>query len=329
MILILSKSNEEFSTNAIIEYLNIYKANYFRFNGDDFINGKVEVNFFINNNSEWDFNIYDIESKKEFSKKNVNVIWFRRHFTFEVYDDNEIGNRYLMRELRRVYSLFEIILTDCIWVNRDTDIDNKFLQLQIAQKVGLLIPFSTITNNNKYINEFLNDKKSYITKSATEVIQIEYEKYKKNISTHRIKLDNIKEPFFFPSYVQEEIIKEYEIRVFYFFSKLYAIAIFSQKNKKTQLDFRNYDFDKPNRRCKYILSKEIERKIISLMNKLNMNSGSIDLIKGIDNKYYFLEVNPVGQFGFVSKFGNYNLEKIISHKLIRIDEKQKSKTINV
>ena len=51
------------------------------------------------------------------------------------------------------------------------------------------------------------------------------------------------------------------------------------------------------------------------MHDLKLKNGSIDIIKGIDNEYYFLEVNPVGQFGMVSKPCNYNIENFISKKL--------------
>ena len=43
---------------------------------------------------------------------------------------------------------------------------------------------------------------------------------------------------FYPSLIQEEIEKVYEVRVFYLKGKCYAMAIFSQKNEKTQLDYR-------------------------------------------------------------------------------------------
>ena len=48
------------------------------------------------------------------------------------------------------------------------------------------------------------------------------------------------------------------------------------------------------------------------MKLLNLNSGSLDLIRAADGKYVFLEINPVGQFGMVSYPCNYNIEKEIA-----------------
>ena len=52
------------------------------------------------------------------------------------------------------------------------------------------------------------------------------------------------------------------------------------------------------------------------MDNLDLNSGSIDIILTPDNKYVFLEVNPVGQFEQVSFPCNYGLFKEVAEYLI-------------
>jgi glutathione synthase/RimK-type ligase-like ATP-grasp enzyme len=120
---------------------------------------------------------------------------------------------------------------------------------------------------------------------------------------------------FIPSLIQEKIEKKYEIRIFYIDGETYTIAIFSSTNKRTSIDFRKYDFNKPNRMVPYILPEDIYDKIKLLMKKLNLSTGSIDMIKNEDN-YYFLEINPIGQLGMVSYCGNFYLEKKIAKFLI-------------
>lgn len=56
-----------------------------------------------------------------------------------------------------------------------------------------------------------------------------------------------------------------------------------------------------------------------LMTKLNLNTGSIDILKSSnDGKYYFLEVNPSAQFGMTAFPCNYPLHKIVAHSLINL-----------
>ncbi len=56
------------------------------------------------------------------------------------------------------------------------------------------------------------------------------------------------------------------------------------------------------------------------MDKIGLNCGSIDMIRGTDGKYYFLEVNPNGQFGMVSSPCNLGLYKLVAETLIAKDE---------
>ena len=97
------------------------------------------------------------------------------------------------------------------------------------------------------------------------------------------------------------------------------MVIFSQNTEGTKTDFRNYNLSKPNRKMRYALPKEIENKIGKLMDSLNLNCGSIDIIYTTKKEYVFLEVNPVGQFGMVSTPCNYALEKQIAKTLIYHD----------
>ena len=115
---------------------------------------------------------------------------------------------------------------------------------------------------------------------------------------------------------QEYIEKLYEIRAFYLDGNFYCSAIMSQNDSRTKVDFRNYNIEKPNRTPSYKLPIDLEEKISQLMACLNLNSGSIDLLVDVSGNYIFLEVNPIGQFGQVSKPCNYFLEMEVAKHLM-------------
>jgi D-alanine-D-alanine ligase-like ATP-grasp enzyme len=94
------------------------------------------------------------------------------------------------------------------------------------------------------------------------------------------------------------------------------MAIFSQMDDKTNTDFRKYNIKKPNRNIPFQLPKSIEKKLWQFMQELELNTGSIDIVVDKSNNYYFLEVNPIGQFGMVSFPCNYLLEKKVAEHLI-------------
>jgi glutathione synthase/RimK-type ligase-like ATP-grasp enzyme len=90
------------------------------------------------------------------------------------------------------------------------------------------------------------------------------------------------------------------------------MAIFSQKDAKTSVDFRNYNKESPNRVVPFQIDKGYSKKLSLLARQLNLFSGSFDILVDACNNYYFLEVNPVGQFGMVSYPCNYFIEKNIA-----------------
>jgi glutathione synthase/RimK-type ligase-like ATP-grasp enzyme len=120
---------------------------------------------------------------------------------------------------------------------------------------------------------------------------------------------------FAESLFQALIPKKYEIRSFFFQDKFYSMAIFSQNDDQTKVDFRNYNWKKPNRNVPFQLPAWLEDKLYKLMKLLGLHSGSFDLIFTPEGEYVFLEVNPVGQFGMVSIPCNYGLEKILAEYL--------------
>ncbi len=58
----------------------------------------------------------------------------------------------------------------------------------------------------------------------------------------------------------------------------------------------------------------MEEKIDLLMKSFDLNCGSLDFIKS-GNEFYFLEINPIGQFLGLSFKCNYNLEIEIANYL--------------
>ncbi|MNN64816.1 hypothetical protein D3C81_1802810 [compost metagenome] len=122
---------------------------------------------------------------------------------------------------------------------------------------------------------------------------------------------------FSPSLIQKLIPKNFEVRVFWFKNEVHSVAIFSQLDKEAMIDFRNGE---KLRTVPYKLSVELQVSLNNLMQKLNLNYGSIDLIVTPDDETYFLEVNPFGQFGFLSKAGNFHIEKRIAEYLTQIEK---------
>lgn len=203
---------------------------------------------------------------------------------------------------------------------------NKVVALLYAQALGIDYPDSIVTRKKDDLIQFISAHSKVITKTISNPVFLDENNSSFGMYTTRLTLHDIKQypNTFFPMYVQEQIPKEYEIRSFYIDGSFYSAAILSQNDDQTKLDFRRYNHTKPNRVVPYHLPSEIERKLTELMNRLNLLTGSLDLIY-YQNKYYFLEVNPVGQFDMISTPCNYNLGEIIAKHLISKDNENRNR----
>ena len=185
---------------------------------------------------------------------------------------------------------------------------NKIIVLDKALNVGLTIPKTYIAASK----DVLNDGTKFITKAIKESFRAEIQQG--SYMTYTEKVNEIPSTFF-PTLLQELIEKEADIRIFYLKGKCYSMAIRSQNDKQTTIDFRKYNQQKPNRKFPFKLPDDVESKIHLLMKDLDLESGSIDMVFTQDGEFVFLEVNPIGQFGMTSYPCNYYLEKILSKSL--------------
>ncbi|WP_299459815.1 grasp-with-spasm system ATP-grasp peptide maturase [uncultured Microscilla sp.] len=192
---------------------------------------------------------------------------------------------------------------------------NKLIVQHQAQAIGLTIPQAFVLTAKE---DALNLDLEVITKALSEVAIISFDDATYCSYTTEVTQDFIQTlpENFFPALMQEKIVKKYELRVFYLDGKCYSMAIFSQLDQQTAVDFRVYNMTKPNRTVPYQLPQDLEEKIDKLMHELQLNTGSLDFMVTQDNEFYFLEVNPVGQFGMVSLPCNYYLEKKIADYLL-------------
>jgi hypothetical protein len=192
---------------------------------------------------------------------------------------------------------------------------NKLYQLQTAAKVGLNIPETVIINSKAMLSTWLKDHQtSLISKSIQEnVLLQDTGGIHYDLKVQAIEKTELPEQFF-PSLFQPAIKKSIEVRTFYLDGRFYSLAMLLDAANESITDYRTCT-DRI-RYAKYKLPAEIESRLNKFMNKMGLNTGSIDLAFDKAGACYFLEVNPTGQIGWLSDYGNYFLEEKIARYLI-------------
>lgn len=276
----------DLSTADVIDWLVYFNRDYVRYNADK---GKIP----------------DLEPLLD----SISAYWYRKGIirAGAISQHNGVNN-FLSDNNTKIFAYHEYQLKKKRYINTLTgSAINKLIVLDLAGSLGLRIPDS-----------YLLDSKSFNQRGESLIYKPINDGGAIQLSSHQMlsvltqEYSDQADQSYGLTLFQKKINKKYELRIFYLRGKFWSMAIFSQNDAQTVVDFRNYNKERPNRTAPFQLPKNIEEQLQALMEKLDLNSGSIDMIVSTDNEYYFLEVNPVGQFGMVSIPCNYNLEKEIA-----------------
>ena len=327
MILILSQDSWEVTTEEVQDWIEALGGDCVRFNGEDLNNGEPFTmalsNSFFNLNLGLDGRRIDLSD--------IHVVWARRWHTYrnlsflDKIDDVEAHREvrtHLVDEIRAVTGALDDIFrnTPRLSLSYQHRV-NKLSALRMAAEAGLDIPATLVTTDRDRLRDFHSIHGRIVTKSLAEGRGVRYHGADYQMYTQEVGEDDIaKAPArFFPSLFQELLSKSFEVRVFFLRGKLFSMAIFSQLDDQTALDFRHYNDRRPNRMVPYSIPEKIQGFVRRFMASMGLDTGSLDFVRTEDNRFVFLEVNPSGQFKMVSDPCNYRLEKQVAQYLIDLD----------
>lgn len=303
MILIVTNKND-FTVDYFISKIKNLNIEYFRFNTEEFL-----TNYTFEYKCIKGVNIWSLRNKinnKIIESSAVSGIWYRRPVLPE-YKCKNINNEILESLSKEGFAFYESIINSNIdkynWVSNPYNIrkaENKILQSKIACNVGFLVPNSMMTNDPEAAKKFIKIHNKCCIKPLNESIlnndENSYIAYTAIINKSDINnIDKIKH---FPIFVQQYIDKEYELRITVIGDKVIPVAIHSQTNKSTKIDWRVGNCKKV-KYTKIEIPDAVSRKCLAIVKTFGLKFSSMDLIFSKDGKYYFLDLNPNGQWAWI------------------------------
>lgn len=327
MILLVSQEYGESTTEHVMDWIDALGGTCVRINGEDLDRDAPYTMSFSNRGHQFHLTADGLSVCTE----DIRSAWFRRSHRLEslkalrVIDESTAHKdveRFMRRELGAALDFFFSMFDRAEWIStRQAMSISKMDQLRAAARAGFDIPETLITNSRRELLAFNEASGPLITKVMRSGTVINYGGYGYSMYTSRVRAETLEQAptTFFPTLFQEMLDKDYELRVFYLNGESYAMAIFSQLDTQTSVDFRRYNHRHPNRFVPYRLPDAIRDTIRRFMDDIDLGTGSLDLVRTKDGRYVFLEVNPEGQFGMVSGPCNYRLEKKVAAHLIERD----------
>lgn len=294
-ILILTHA-DDFSANNVIEWLRYYNAPFIRWNTED------DFDFECRINSE-QTSIIVLCNGIPYDLENIGAVWFRRGYINlpkALINSTEMDldavfyiERHLFREKESIHNYIYWELMEKPHINCPHKYDiNKLQVLNCAKEIGLCIPNTIITHSLENINNICIQNNHYITKSISDNLVIRRNDVERMMCLTNLvdKLKDTTNCDFYYSLFQEKVNKKFELRIFFLFDEYFPAAIFNDNIDGRVLS----DGNNLVRICPVSIPEQVLNKLKALMKKINLESGSIDMIVTEKDEYVFLEVNPVG-----------------------------------
>lgn len=320
LLAIGTSTNQEFSAYLEMKaYLASYGIELVLFQQDKCLEGEF-LNYSVSNSSsDYTFNINGkVYNMRDFK----GVVYFHPNIPRSLleYKPNEYAV-YISKQYYDMRRALWYLMSDKIWLNNPWDelkAENKIFQLKVARELGLLVPDTLITSNPELIRKFyFKHGSNIIVKSLAVSPIMDYCSFTRKITVEDI--EDTSSLVICPAIFQQNIPKEYELRITIVNGEVFTTKIFSQEDIATSQDWRVKpklnDFDV--RMEEGFLDPFIEKKLLSLVSMLGLKYGAIDMIMTTEGEYIFLEINPCGQWFFVQQKTNSQIGKAIADYFIK------------
>jgi glutathione synthase/RimK-type ligase-like ATP-grasp enzyme len=304
MILIIT-FKEDYTADFIINRLNKDGIAYRRLNCEEILTSNYQIEFSGGT------------SYTLLGEQNFDAVWFRRTRLPDLPDMPVAEKNFLLGEIEAfIQNLLCIIeakwLSEPFYVYRA---ENKFLQLKEAIRLGFTVPDTLVTGSKTELRAFYEKHNGNIIIKPVAYARINYAEEPQFIFTSAVTpsiMDNLHNHDLTPCIFQENIPKEYELRVTVVGGLIFSAAVYSQEDEKTQTDWRRKKLEFHP----VTLPDDVAQKCIRLVRDMNLRFGAIDLIKDTNDNYVFLEINPNGQWAWIETQTGLPIAEAIINELL-------------
>ena len=327
-ILIIAPNNDVHA-DAVLKELEKQNTSVIRIDTEELYKSSNNLKFHLHNNSSYGYINY---KGRQVNFNEISAVYCR-DFVFEDCDkDAPIDIQLKFSESKSAYTGFFRALEGCYWMNApwyDDMADNKPYQSFAAQQCGLKIPDTLITNNkDEFISFYEYCNRQVIIKQLSEYCLIDnsedknwekinstpkvYGFYTKKIEEEHLQL--LHEVSETPCLFQKLINKKYDIRTTVVKDQIFSAKINSQTKESSKIDFR-HELNLPTE--PFALPKDIEKKLLSLLRKWNIEFAACDFVVDQNDDIIFIEANVEGNWLWLEHDLGLPISNAIAETLIK------------
>jgi glutathione synthase/RimK-type ligase-like ATP-grasp enzyme len=318
MILILS-NKYDICVDYVVRLLLENNIDFLRVNTEDLVDKRVSITL-------PKFS-YRIEKKGIHHNlvHEVQSVWFRRpgkpfEFTPQESRPSESVAAFVENQWHAFIEGLKCI-GNVFWINdpdKNHTSENKIYQLKLAQKIGLQIPKTCITNDKEEVMHFMRKCEGKIVAKALYSPLIEEPNKDFFIFTNVIdSIKDIKEQEFnlAPTIFQEFLTEKTDYRLTIIGDNCFSVKVIRESNRGISEDWRIIKEGVKFEPCSLPVS--ITDKCVKMVKKLGLVFAAIDLVRTF-NEIYFLEINPNGEWAWLQSETELPIaETLVSHLVNR------------
>lgn len=297
------------ATDAVVHELNNRSVPVVRFNTEDFPYNET-ASFHIGPGSR---------PKLSFNGKTVSFrsAWWRRIRAPKAPEAMHLGvHDYCVREGKSFSSGFMLGIQErtmsypaSVWAA-----EHKIHQLTVASKCGLTVPSTVITNSPGEIREAFAEFDGQMIGKPLRSGFIDLGEEQRALYTTKIEeedLNDLSGAHWSPSIYQQWIPKYRDVRVTVVGDRLFTAEIDGNADPKAVIDWRRTEnADLPHYKSE--LPIKLEEKVRYFMRCLGLKFGAIDFVRTYGNVYFFLEINPNGQWLWIDNKLNLGITAAVA-----------------
>lgn len=309
-ILIITHTGDNFSIEKVTEYIDKNGCEVIRFNVDEYpLKNKLTTSF---QDGEW--NTILETSEKKYRLDDISAVWYRRAYNIGNGLKDEMDPKFYgaaMGEIRN--TLFGFLESVDVYSLGKPGIyrrlDSKEEQLKIADKIGLKVPETCLSNNPEEARKFILKHQNVVAKMQTgfAIYEDGVESVVFTNVVHQDKLEELDTLLYCPMQFQKKIEKKKELRVTIVGRDVYAFEIDSQQSDAAKVDWRKDGVNLIDKWIETELPTDVEAKLLELLDVYHVDYGAIDMIVSPEDEYYFIEINAAGEFFWLDNLTEGNL----------------------
>jgi hypothetical protein len=254
---------------------------------------------------------------REIPLESIDAAWY---WHAEIsFDQTRASRSALVREMQQsFYGVFAGI-DDRRWINPPYSIRNtqeKLSQMFFAMDVGLNVPPNVIANHWDAVDRF--GDRTIIKMPVVGILEGETPKVMHTTILSQKQRQLLKKTSPFPGIHQPYIVKKREWRITVVGDAVFPVAIYTALDAKD--DWRKHQRQEGKVRfvSEPLLDKSIEEKCKALLQRLRLRYGAFDFIETPEGEMIFLEVNSVGQYGWLEDKLGLPISETIADLLVHI-----------